>query len=418
MNQHEKRSIIAGLYGNALEWYDFLLYASFAPIFSEIFFPADEHFISLVTTFSVFAIGFLMRPIGGALLGHLADHAGRRKALIASVTIMSIATLLIAFLPNYHHAGMFAPLAFTFLRLVQGLAVGGELPGSATFLIEHMFANRRGLAGSLVLSTAFLGIFAGSLTASILSSVFTPAELASYGWRIAYLIGGLLGFYGIYLRIKSVESPQFTKANPSNELPAKLVFTRYIKQLALAITFTSIMAIGNYVLIAYVTTYLVKTAGFILQDALIINFIALFLLTVLIPFMGLLSDFVGRKPVFLSGLAGMVIFTFPVFWLLMSNNWVYVLCSEILLAITLAPLNATVPTIIAEMFPTRVRASGTSIGYNIGQAFFGGTVPLVALTLTEVTGNHYAPAWYVFIFALLVVFTTRFLQETFQRALD
>lgn len=418
MNRAEKRSVIAGLYGNALEWYDFLLYASFAPIFAEIFFPADEHFISLITTFSVFAIGFLMRPIGGALLGHLADYAGRRQALIASVTIMSVATLLIAFIPSYQQVGMLAPITLTLLRLIQGIAVGGELPSSATFLIEHMFANRRGLAGSLVLSTAFLGIFIGSLTASGLSAYFNQQDLVSYGWRIAYLVGGLLGFFGIYLRVKSVESKQFLAAKPNQELPAKLVFTRHLKQLTLAVIFTSIMAIGNYVLIAYVTTYLVKTADFALRDALIINFISLFLLTILIPVMGLLSDIIGRKPVFLAGLAGMLLFTFPIFWLLMQGSWAYALCAQMLLALVLAPLNASVPTIIAEMFPTSVRASGTSIGYNIGQAFFGGTVPLVALSLIEFTGNHYAPAWYVFGFAVLVVFATRYLRESFDRGLE
>ena len=146
MGKDEKRSVLAGLYGNALEWYDFLLYASFAPIFAELFFPTKIEFLSLITTFGVFAISFFMRPIGGALIGHYADHAGRRKALILSVTIMTIATASIAFLPTFHQAGVFAPILFTLFRLVQGLAVGGELPGTATFLIEHTPPHCRGFA--------------------------------------------------------------------------------------------------------------------------------------------------------------------------------------------------------------------------------------------------------------------------------
>jgi len=141
MNRDEKRSIIAGLYGNALEWFDFLLYASFAPVFATLFFPSDIKTISFIATFGVFAIGFLMRPIGGVLIGHYADHFGRRTALIISVSIMTIATGSIAFLPNYQQAGLIAPVLFTFLRLIQGIAVGGELPGSTTFLIEHMFSH-------------------------------------------------------------------------------------------------------------------------------------------------------------------------------------------------------------------------------------------------------------------------------------
>nr|WP_244946888.1 MFS transporter [Legionella israelensis] len=419
MKSNEKRSVIAGLYGNALEWYDFLLYASFAPLFARLFFPANEAFVSLIATFSVFAIGFLMRPIGGMLLGHLADHAGRRKALIVSVTTMTAATALIAVLPGYHQLGIWAPVLFSLLRMIQGLAVGGELPGSATFLIEHMFANRRGFAGSLVLSTAFLGIFTGSLTASLLSAIFSYEMLYHWGWRLAYLLGAVLGMFGIYLRLKSVESPSFLKqVKPSSDWPVKLIFTQYRKPLLLAVIFTSIMALGNYILIAYVTTFLVRMEHFVFHEAVVINFIALFFLTLLIPLMGWLSDVVGRKPVFLTGLAGLLLFIFPVFSLLLSGHWGKALLAELLLSAVLAPLNATVPTILAEMFPTSVRASGTSIGYNIGQAVFGGTLPLVALTLTEITGNHYAPAWYVLIWVLLVLISSRYLKETYRKDLE
>lgn len=419
MKKKEKISVIAGLYGNALEWYDFLLYASFAPLFAEIFFPTKlSSFASLMATYSVFAVSFLMRPIGGAVLGHIADHIGRRKALILSVSVMTLSTACIGFLPAFHSVGIIAPILFTLLRMIQGLAVGGELPGSATFLIEHMFAHRRGFAGSLVLSTAFLGIFVGSLTASLLSASSSPDFLSTWGWRLAYLFGAVLGLFGIYLRTKSFESPAFSHAKPTAELPAKLVFVRYPKYLLLAITFTSIMALANYVLIAYVSTFLVKSEGMSLHNALVINFIAIFVLTLLIPLLGLLSDVVGRRPVFLYGLGSLLLATFPIFWLLMSGHWYPILFGEILLAIVLAPINATVPTIIAEMFPTAVRASGTSIGYNIGQAVFGGTVPLVALTLIKLTGNKIAPAWYI-LGASLVVFIVAvfFLKESFQKKL-
>ncbi|HAT1923171.1 TPA: MFS transporter [Legionella pneumophila] len=417
MKQNTKHSIIAGLYGNALEWYDFLLYASFAPVFAEIFFPSKIHFVSLIATFSLFAIGFIMRPIGGLLLGHYADHVGRRKALILSMSVMTFSTALIAVLPDFNSWGIIAPILFSVLRLIQGLAVGGELPGSTTYLIEHMFQNRRGLAGSLVLSSAFLGIFIGALTASIFSTLFTGDSLLNWGWRYAYLLGGILGILGIYLRIKSVESPTFLKDKHTTELPAKVVFTRFKQQLFLSVIITSILAMANYVLIAYVTTFLVKSEYFLLKDALLINLIALALLTVLIPLMGFLSDVVGRKPIFLIGLFSLCILIFPFFWLLLSGSWWKALCCELLLAIVLAPINATVPTIIAEMFPTSVRASGISISYNIGQALFGGTMPLVAFTLIELSNNKMSPAWYLFLWTLIVIPITISIRESYQKEL-
>ncbi len=418
MNRNEQMSVIAGLYGNALEWYDFLLYASFAPLFAIIFFPSNHPFISLIATFTVFAIGFIMRPIGGVLLGHYADHAGRRKALILSMCIMTASTTAIAFLPNFYTAGIIAPILFTVLRLLQGMAVGGELPGSTAFLIEHMYAHRRGFAGSLVLCTAFLGIFAGSLISSTLSAAFSYSYLLEWGWRYAYLLGGLLGIFGIVLRIKSMESSAFLKAEVVKELPAKLVFTKYKFQLFMSVVFTSLLAIGNYILIAYITTFLVKSEGFLLPQALFINLIALFFLTLLIPIMGYLSDIYGRKPILFCGIAGIFFLIFPCFWLFISGNWWYVLWGELLLSCILAPLNATVPTIIAELFPTPVRASGISIGYNLGQAIFGGTLPLVALTLIELTGNKLSPAWYIFVFSIGVLIAWKFLKETYQISLN
>ncbi|AWN73212.1 MFS transporter [Legionella anisa] len=418
MDSTKRKSIFAGLYGNTLEWFDFLLYANFTPLFAQLFFPSDEYFISLLLTFGVFSVGFFMRPLGGILLGHYADQIGRRKTLILSVSIMTSSTACIALIPDFNSIGIIAPVLFIFFRLIQGIAVGGELPGSTTFLIEHMADHRRGFAGSLVLSTAFLGIFLGSLTASLLSVLLTEDTLRAWGWRLAYLIGAFLGLIGIYLRITSVEPATFLKAKHTTELPAKIVFFGYTRKLVLAIIFTSIMAMSNYLLIAYITSFLVKSEGFLLKDALVANFIALLVLTLLIPLMGLLSDYFGRKPIFLLGALGIFIFIYPLFILFSSGIWWQILLGEIVLAIILAPLNAAVPTMLAEMFPTAIRASGVSIGYNIGQAVFGGTIPLVSLTLVELTGNKYAPAFYILFWVIIAIIAARFARETYLDKLD
>ncbi len=418
MENSKRKSIFAGLYGNTLEWFDFLLYANFTPLFAQLFFPSNEYFVSLLLTFGVFSVGFFMRPLGGVLLGHYADHIGRRKTLILSMSIMTFSTACIALVPDFNSIGILSPLLFVFFRLIQGIAVGGELPGSTTFLIEHMADHRRGFAGSLVLSTAFLGIFLGSLTASLLSVLLTEDTLRTWGWRLAYLIGAALGLIGIYLRLTSVEPATFLHTKHTTELPAKIVFRAHRRKLLFAILFTSILAMSNYLLIAYITSFLVKSEGFLLKDALVANFIALLVLTALIPLMGLLSDYLGRKPIFLLGALGIFIFIYPLFILFLSGNWWHILAGEIVLAIILAPLNATVPTILAEMFPTAVRASGVSIGYNIGQAVFGGTMPLVSLTLVELTGNKYAPALYILFWVVVAIIAARNTQETYLNKLD
>ncbi|KTD32667.1 proline/betaine transport protein [Legionella moravica] len=420
MNKKEQYSIIAGLYGNTLEWYDFILYASFAPVFAEIFFPSEIHFVSLLATFSLFAIGFIMRPFGGILIGQYADHFGRRKALILSMSIMTLSTTLIALVPDYKSLGIAAPIIFSILRLIQGLAVGGELPGSTTYLIEHMFAHKRGLAGSLVLSSAFFGIFLGALIASVFSAYFTGNALLQAGWRYTYLLGGVLGIFGIYLRLKSSESPAFQSKSHhhKHDAPIKIIFSQYKMQLFKAVMLTSILAMSNYLLIAYVTTFLVKYQGFQLHDALLINLLALLSLTLFIPIMGYLSDVIGRKPVYLVGLMALLLYVFPFFLLLVSKDWWHVLYCELLLALILAPINATVPTMLAEMFPTSIRASGISTGYNIGQALFGGTMPLIAFTLIELFNNQLAPAWYLFAWAIIVLGTTFYVLETYKNNLD
>lgn len=257
----------------------------------------------------------------------------------------------------------------------------------------------------------------GSLVAAIVTAKLTAAEVAAWGWRFTYLLGGVLGVYGIYLRIKSTESQTFLGTQKALELPFKLIFTKYLKYLTLGTLVTSILALANYILI-YVITFLVSFEGFQLHDAIMINFIALLLIITLVPLVGLLSDYVGRKPIFRTGLIGLVILIFPIFWLLSQGNFYYVLIGEIILGLCIVPLNATVPTMLAEIFPTEVRASGVAIAYNLGFAIFGGTAPLIALFLVDLTGSKFAPAWYIFICAVIVLIALRYIKETYQEVLD
>ena len=405
MKYREKNNIISPLFGNALEWYDFLIYASFAPIFAQIFFHSSSYFISLVETFSVFAMGFIMRPIGGAIIGHYADHHGRRTALIISMCIMTFSTSCIGLLPDTQKIGLAAPIIFSLLRMLQGLAIGGELPGSTTYLIEQYWGNRRGLSGSLILSSAFLGILLGALVTTLISALFTGDALIYWGWRLPYYLGGLLGIFGIYLRFKSTESPIFLEEK-EKPMPLNTLWRNYKKAMLLSITITSVLALGNYLLIAYVTTFLVHSEGFSLHEALTINLIALFVLTVCIPIMGYISDLIDRKKLFSWGLVLLILVIVPFFYYIASRNWWSVLWIELALALVMAPINATVPTIIAEFFPAKIRGRGISLSYNIGQALFGGTIPLIALGLIHYTGNKLAPSYYILFWAIIVLILT------------
>lgn len=405
------RSVVAGLFGNALEWYDFLLYASFAPLFAKLFFVATSPFIATLLTFSVFAIGFIVRPLGGMLIGHYADIYGRRYALILSVSIMTASTICIGFLPTTETIGIAAPILFTLCRMVQGIAVGGELPSSATYLIEHMFPTRRGFAGSLVLSTAFLGIMAGAVVAAMLSRSLDLSALSSWGWRVAYWLGGLLGLLGIYLRVYAHESPEFA-ASSSLKLPVAALFSHHTKAVLVASSLTSLMALGNYLVVAFIPSFLVNYTDLAIDDALLINMISLCCLTIFIPLFGLLSDTIGTRRLYIMAALALVVCTYPIFYLINSGVWIQVVTAEIVLCLLLAPLNATVPSLLIALFPANVRTSGVSLGYNVGQALFGGTAPLVAFSLIELSGSTYSPAWYLVSMAAAVCATATFTLKT------
>lgn len=410
LKRKNRQGTFAGLFGNALEWYDFILYAYFAPLFASLFFPSQNEHISLLATFGVFASGFVARPLGGYFLGRCADLYGRRIALIASITIITIATILIAFLPTYHLIGYWAPIFLTLLRFIQGIAVGGELANSTTYLVEHSEGNKKGLLGSLILSTAFFGMLAGSAMTTVVSSFFY-GSLLNHGWRFAYLCGGLFGCLAIFLRIKSSESPEFLTHQSKAPLPLRDLFTSYYKELILAFSFTCLLAVGNYILIAYTSTFLDRFMGFSLHEAALINFYSLLLLSILIPIFGIVSDKVNREIVLSIGIIGTLLASFPIFLLLSSGKYYYALGAELLLALVLAPINAIVPVIIVELFPVPIRVTGSSLAYNVSQAIFGGTTPLVLLLLIDYTNNNISPSFYLFFYAFAALLAIIFLRK-------
>lgn len=397
----QKKVVLAGAIGNALEWYDFTIYAFFVSVIAKQFFPNKDPFISLLATFGVFAAGFLVRPLGAILFGYIGDHAGRKKALILSMIMMSFPTFLIGILPNYNTIGIMAPILLIILRIVQGLAVSGELTTATVFLIEHADKNKRGIAGSLAMAGCLSGMVLSSIFATVLSELVSDVQLAQWGWRIPFLIGGLIGVLGLIIRLRSIEPNEYKevqinqKNNTSSASVIKHISTLNFRTLYIGIFLTSIMGIANYFLIAYFNTFLVEIQKLPLRSVMVVNTLAISLQVFITLLTGYLSDYTGRKNLLGMGIISLALVAYPVFWLLTQHDIYLALAGEMLFAIAAGTLTGLIPTTLAEMFDTYHRNMGISISYNISLALFGGTAPLIAITLVANTHNLFSPAWYL-----------------------
>lgn len=412
----QNKTILAGAIGNALEWYDFTIYAFFVPIIALQFFPNQDPFLSLLATFGVFAVGFLVRPLGAILFGFIGDHTGRKRALVLSMIMMSFPTFLIGILPNYHSIGIMAPVLLIALRIVQGLAVSGELTTATVFLIEHAEPNKRGGAGSLAMAGALFGMVLSAVFATGMSEWVSDRQLCAWGWRVPFLLGGLIGVFGLMVRLRSVDSAEFEQAHEAQKLAAQPISvvshisSLNYRTLLTGVFLTSIMAIANYFLIAYFNTFLVETQGLALRPVMVVNTIAITIQVIMTVLMGRASDYLGRQLVLGAGMLSLIALIYPIFWLLTQHDIYLAFAGEVLFALAAGALTGVIPTTLAELFDTHHRNMGISISYNLALALFGGTAPLVAIALVARTHDVFAPAWYLMAFALIAfcaLFTLR-----------
>ena len=412
-----RKVLVAGIIGNVMEWYDFGLYGYFAPVIAKLFFPSEDHLASLIATFGVFAAGFVMRPIGALLFGHLGDTVGRTKALAASVILMAVPTFLCGLLPTYATIGETAPVLLTLLRLMQGLSVGGEFTGSIAFMVEHAPPNHRGLVGSWTVCGAALGTLLGSAIGALTTWDLPASDLYSWGWRIPFLIGLGVGVLGLYLRKGIGEPEEFRILQESGKVarsPIRDVLTHRRTELMTAIGLSWLNGVAFYTLFVYMTTYVVSILKLPLGVALMINTVSMGVMAVLAPAMAALSDRIGRVPTLLSGALGLALLSYPLFKLIGHDTIGFILAGQLVFAVLLSVYSGPMPAALVELFPARERYTGLSIGYNLSLALFGGTAPLVATFLIRETGNIMAPSFYVIITA---VFTAALLfrhPETFR----
>jgi MFS transporter, MHS family, proline/betaine transporter len=387
-----RRVIAAGAIGNVLEWYDFAVYGYFATAIGRKFFPHEDPIAQVLAAFGVFAVGYLMRPVGGALVGHIGDRLGRRAALTFSVTAMAIPTFLIGVLPGYDTFGVMAPVALTFLRMVQGLSVGGEYTTSIVFMVENAPPGRRGLVGSLACCGAVGGILLGSAVGAVLASLMPVAALEDWGWRIPFLMGLIVGGAGYLLRRHLADEPVATGTHRGPLIDTLQLHRKLLARLAALSLFN---AVGFYLIFVYIVSWLQFVDKIAPASALGINTISML---VLIPVMigtGRLSDRIGRKPVLSAATAIGFFGALPFFWLMHHTQPFLILLGQLGFVVCVGTFVGCQPALMVEAVPKAVRCTAIALGYNICLGIFGGVTPLVATWLVHRTENEISPAFMV-----------------------
>ena len=375
-------------------------------IIGQLFFADPTSAVAVLSSLAVFAVGFLMRPLRGLILGPIGDKYGRRMALSVSVLAMGIATVAVGFLPTYTQIGVFAPLLLVLLRCVQGLSAGGEWTGSATFLIEGAPKRRRALYGSVISATAALATVVGSGFALWLNTIMTPEQIMDFGWRIPFWFAGPLALVGLYVRLKLDDTPVFQQLKTKNEVvksPLLHHTRRNIKPILLTIAFAAVQGLGYYYLATYVVNYLQVTLKLERANSLLLSGIGLLVYMALCPVAGLLSDKFGRRKLNIIGTIGYIVLPIPVFMMMSTGNPALIIFGLLLLGMTQCLVSVTTVVMLVELFPASSRATSSAIGFNIALAFLAGPGPYIAAALVVATGNPIAPAFYMVAIAVVAL---------------
>ena len=414
-----RKVVVASFIGTTIEWYDFFIYTTAAAlVLPQLFFPSFEPLAGTLASFATYAVGFLARPLGGVIFGHYGDKIGRKAMLVTTLLIMGIATFLVGLLPTYETIGIWAPILLVVLRLLQGLGLGGEWGGAVLMAVEHSPDDKRGLNGSWPQMGVPAGLVLGTGAFAAVSAISGDA-FVTWGWRVPFLLSILLIALGLYIRLAIYESPAFSRVRESGteaRMPIVDVFRTYPKNVLLAVGSRIGIDVVFYIFAVYVLTYVSTNLGLPRNLGLIAISIAALIEIFTIPAFASLSDKVGRRPVLMAGAAFLGLWIFPFFWLLDTRSASLIILAVIVgLSIGHAAVYGTQASFYAELFGTRVRYSGASLGYQLAGIFGGALAPIVATALYAATGGPGLIGVYVAVLCILSIVCVYLADETFRR---
>lgn len=405
---------LAGLIGSSLEWYDFALYGCFANLIAQHFFPQNDHQAALLGTFAVFAIGFLARPLGAIVFGHLGDRQGRRLPFLLSLYGITLPTLVIGLLPTYDHIGLWAPLLLLLARLIQGFMIGGEYTGALLFFGEDAPLNLRATRGVLAMISALLGMLAGSLISTLMTTCFPQVLLSDWLWRVPFWLAFVLGGLGLVWRRQIVESNTFICLQQTRAIeasPIKALWQHHKRSMGLAIGICAMTGTTEYLLLTYLPSYMQQDSHLPLKTILALNTAGLVVMLLCLKPLAAWSDRVGRRPLLLLSAIGFFSLIWPIDALLTCSHLWGVAAGILLFNLLLSLACAPMPALYMELFPTQVRYSGIALSYNLSFAIFAGTAPLLAKLM-------HGPTALIMLSAALSGLCFYYMPETFKQPLS
>ncbi|MGI8778721.1 MAG: MFS transporter [Solirubrobacteraceae bacterium] len=411
-----RRAIAASAIGNATEWFDYGIYAYGVTYISAALFPGDTEDATLFAL-ATFSISFLVRPLGGLFWGPLGDRLGRKAVLALTILMMAGATLCVGLIPSYDSIGFWAPALLIVLRMIQGFSTGGEYGGAATFMAEYAPDNRRGFCGSFLEFGTLAGFALGAFLMLGVSSLLSDAAMESWGWRLPFLVAAPLGLIGMYLRSRMEDTPVFRELEEKGQTEKeattqfKDLIAGFWKPLLTLGGLVVALNVVNYTLLSYMPTYLQTEIGLSADGALVVPITGMLCMMLFLPFAGALSDRVGRKPMWLFSMVGLLVMVVPMY-MLMATGLAGAIIGFAVLGLLYVPQLATISATFPAMFPTHVRYAGMAIAYNVSTSLFGGTAPAVNDWLIGQTGQNLVPAYYMMVSCVVGLVALYFVTET------